>query len=352
MLHVTNLEAVVLDSESSRTCDEMFVISGYVGPEMINKLTTLHGKTKMVVVYGMYGLDKISETLHKKLQELDNNCSTLEIYYSTVPVHSKIYCWSNNGIIKEILIGSANFSISGLRKDYKESLHAVPETSYPDYKKYQDFIKNNWVRCTQPGLVLKKHHKAAKGAKEHQPLLKEGVCRMSLLDNKGNVPQKSGINWGFQNGHHTKSRLEAYIAIKAEYRKLFPAMFPEKKYIEGKASPTAIGNKAKQNDDIELVWDDSSSMVGLMEGSRPQKGKVYPLQISSSSDKTILGFYIRRRIVDVLLLKGKRYAFELDTKLKNKESFLVTKKMLNDYGRSHIDISLDGDGVYCLDFSV
>lgn len=350
MLHVTDLESVVFNK--ANICNEMFVISGYVGPEMIEKLAKLQNKTKLVVVYGMYGLDKISATLHQKLQELDNKYSALEIYYSTIPVHSKLYCWSSDGGIAEILIGSANFSVSGLRRDYKESLHEIPQASYNDYSNYQNYIASNWIRCTSANIQVKSHHKVSNKAKVPQPLLSEGICRMSLLDDKGRVPKKSGINWGYQRGHHAKSQLEAYIAIKAEYRKYFPLMFPEKKYIGGVNSPTAIGNKAKQNDDIELVWDDQESMIALMEGSKPKNGKVYPLQISSSGDKTKLGYYLRRRIVDVLLKKNKGYAQGLDVLLKQGKSFPVMKYMLMDYGRTHIDISMDGDGVYCLDFSV
>ena len=351
MLYDNNLEDIVLHSDSAKCSNKLFVISGYIGPEIISQLESMRPK-KFIIIYGMYGMDNISETLHKKLIELDNNANNIEIYYSTVPIHSKLYCWSNDDVINEVLIGSANFTVNGLRKNHKETLHPIPQTSYEGYLIYQKYVWDNSIRCTDPQITFKGKRKVRINPNAPQPLIAYGICRMTLLDKNGLVPKKSSLNWGYQKGHHTVSRSEAYVSIRAEYIKMFPNLFPQKKYVNGASSPTAIGNKAKQNDDVELIWDDGTSMLGLMEGSKIVNNTVYPLQLTSSGDKTIFGRYIRKRIVKVLLLRNKKYAKDLKEKFEKEGSFPITKKILTDYGRTHIDISLIGDGVYNMDFSV
>ena len=86
---------------------------------------------------------------------------------------------------------------------------------------------------------------------------------------------------------------------------------------------------------MELIWDDGEKMVGLLEGQQTKTidGLVYPKQLSSRPSKSILGKYLRRRIgVDV--------------------KHTITKADLKRYGRTSIDISLIGEGIYYLDFSV
>jgi hypothetical protein len=74
-------------------------------------------------------------------------------------------------------------------------------------------------------------------------------------------------------------------------------------------------------------------MEGLLEGSQPVEGAIYPKQISSFPVKAELGEYIRNRIGVPL---GQP----------------VRKHHLERYGRTDIEVSLLGDGVYKFDFSV
>ena len=78
----------------------------------------------------------------------------VEILYSKIPVHSKIYFWREGENITNALIGSANFSVSGLRNDYKEVLSDVDEDSFADfqayyekYQKYQEPRYNSNLYC-------------------------------------------------------------------------------------------------------------------------------------------------------------------------------------------------------------
>ncbi len=73
-------------------------------------------------------------------------------------------------------------------------------------------------------------------------------------------------------------------------------------------------------------------MEGLLEGTYTMGGIVYPKQISSFPEKDILGKYIRKRLS---LPEGAR----------------VTKADLERYGRTHVDVSLQSEGVYYFNFS-
>lgn len=78
-------------------------------------------------------------------------------------------------------------------------------------------------------------------------------------------------------------------------------------------------------------------MTGLLEGTVEKKedGKtvLYPKQISSTPQKRILGEYIRKRL-----------GVEKDAP--------ITMKDLDEYGRTSIDVSLLGEGIYYFDFSI
>lgn len=332
MLYYKDLENKILHSEIAKSCDKLFVISGYVGAELIKTLSSFPLSTQFEIIYGMYGSDNISEPLHKKLVELHNSLPNVSISYSTVPIHSKIYCWFYNDEAKGGLIGSANFTINGLRKDFKETLSDIKPESMNEYNKYFMYVRNHSILCTDPRVTLRKHkHVSTKSDTKEQPYLSDRICRASLLDKKGKIPLKSGLNWGCSKGHVAEG--DAYIRITTKYIRLFPDLFPQKKYVNGIVNEESKGKANRENDEVELIWDDGTSMIGLMEGQTTVDGVIYPKQLSSSPQKNILGKYIRKRLGNLPL------------------DYIIRKKDLQKYGRTHIDISKIGDGIYYLDFS-
>ena len=84
---------------------------------------------------------------------------------------------------------------------------------------------------------------------------------------------------------------------------------------------------------VNVTWDDGVTMVCSFEGTQDVNGVVYPKQISSYNDKSILGHYLRKRIGVAA-------------------SVIVTEVELNSYGRTHIDITKNADGSFVFDFSV
>lgn len=332
MLYYTDLEEKVLETPSSEV-DNFIVLSGYIGVDPIKKLSDLPPNIHATVIYGMYGSDSISAPLHEALLELQSNLSNIEILYSTIPVHSKVYFWRKGSDITNALIGSANFSVSGLRNNYKEILTDMSESSYFDFQIYYDYVRERCIPCTDACIKVRKVSKFPRTSVQLQPLFAHGICRVSFLDKKGLVPQKSGLNWGCSGGHVSQG--DAYIRITMDYIRMFPKMFPPKKYVDGIQNENSSGRKNRENDEVELIWDDGTVMVGLLEGQVYNKydGMIYPKQLSTSPQKSILGVYLRNRLgVDL--------------------NHVITKSDLRKYGRTHIDISLIGEGMYYMDFSV
>lgn len=333
MLYYKDLENKVLHSDIAKSSNKLFVISGYVGAELIKSLSSFPSTTEFEVIYGMYGSDNISEPLHKKLVELNNSLPNVNISYSTVPVHSKIYCWFLDDEARGGLIGSANFTISGLRKDFKETLCDIKSESIDEYKRYFAYVREHSIPCTDKRVILRKHtHISTKADTKEQPFIADGICRVSLLDKNKKIPLKSGLNWGCSKGHVAIG--DAYIRITTRYIKLFPDLFPQKKYVNGLTNEVSKGKSNRENDEVELIWDDGTSMIGLMEGQTIVNGVIYPKQLSTSPNKNILGKYIRKRLGNLPL------------------DYVIRKKDLEKYGRTYIDISKIGDGIYYLDFNV
>lgn len=332
MLHYTDLESKVLCKPEGIMTDCLTIISGYVGIEPIRRLQDLPNGINATVIYGMYGCENISAPLHKALLELQQQLPNVEILYSTIPVHSKIYFWKNGTSITKALIGSANFSVSGLRNDYKEVLADVESEVFDDFQAYYDYVKDKCIPCTSNDVKVKKTVKVPKKAVDLQPFIAKGICRASFIDGKGKVPVKSGLNWCFSRAHVSSG--DAYIPIKAEYIKLFPSLFPPKKYIGGIDNANSKGRKNRENDEIELIWDDGTVMTGLLEGQGVKRdGMLYPKQLGSSPKKAILGEYLRKRIGVT-------------------NDHIITISDLKRYGRTSVDISLIGEGIYYMDFSV
>lgn len=326
MLFYENLEEIIFHRHELFASDELVVLSGYLGPSPVSRLESLPIKSS--VIYGMYGSDGIRERLHTALLDLNKKMDNTTILYSNIPVHSKCYIWKKQDLIVHALIGSANFSTSGLSNPYKEVLAETTYDTFSPLNAYLKMIIDKSISCDEhvPTSYTKKIVSTGTGV----PLFgKMDICNISFLDRNNEVPEKSGLNWGHGNGNVKPN--DAYIPININHIFSYPNLFPPKQI-----KPMSLvrnGRMQRHNDSVEIIWDDGVVMEGLLEGSQEIGGITYPKQISSSSEKSIIGAYIRKRIG---LPSGSK----------------VSKTDLERYGRTNIDISLQSEGVYFFDFSI
>lgn len=281
----------------------------------------------------MYAEEGITLEEHRLLQELkDSNTSIL---YSTRGVHSKCYIWKSSEEIKDVLFGSANFTFSGLNSNCRELLTELPASEYSFMKKYvSDVVSKSEDINNENDLILKKQILGGEEVTDFVSTEKIDLyCESSFLSTKGGseekTPDSSGINWGFQKGHGSKDKNEAYIPIRVRHIRDYPDLFPLKQ----NHSTVNGGKRNRQNDPIDVIWDDGTAMECLLEGTQPINGEVYPNKISSFPNKNTLGEYLRKRI-----------GVPLGTKVEAKD--------LKKYGRTSVTISLIHEGCYRFDFSV
>lgn len=331
MVFCKDLDSIVIrDSSKAFDFDEFIVISGYVGPNPIKQISSKGYKS--TVIYGMYGAEKITKSLHEVLLKETITSENMEIKYSTVPIHSKCYVWLKKKSIIYSLVGSANFSSAGLYSSGRELLSEVSTDSYSAIKSYIDYTLDNSIACNDVIMSEEDEKKEEK---------KTSVCSLPLYTNSKTgtfiVPLKSGLNWGMakKEGCHVNTN-DAYIPIRKQYILDYSYLFPPKM-----DSPVKDKSSAKKehrhNDCIDVIWDDGTSMRCLMEGtmeiSDMNGNKIpYPKQIASSPKKDVMGKYLRKR-------------------LGVKEGSYITYNDLVKYGRTSVDISKLNEDVYYFDFS-
>lgn len=128
------------------------------------------------------------------------------------------------------------------------------------------------------------------------------------------VQRQSGLNWGFSDGHVNVA--DAYIALPKFFFRNNPGFFPSHGSV------------------INVIWDDGVRMTCLLEGTQQIEGEIYPKQISTYNDKSILGTYLRNRI-GVL------------------NTHRITRSDLQTYGRENVRVTFDGENnTYHFDFSI
>ena len=327
----SDLKKLILNSEVTKECDRMIIISGYIGIEPINELSNLG--IDSTVIFGMYPTEGIDLRVHKLFQQLSNK--QVNVMYSTnQEIHSKIYVWKKNNKILKMCVGSANFTNIALVSQNREVLVEVENEDYEEIIKYVENIIFNSTSSTEieeSNLKIRKH-KTVVGDQsiesyENEFNLENRVCIISFLDKRDMIPNGSGLNWG-QSSKGKVNPNDAYIPIRVGDIKEFPDIFPEKAMF----SENPFGKKNRQNDPIDVIFDDNKIIACLFEGSQIIDGKVYPNKLSSFPKKSDLGAYFRKR-------------------LGVEDGAKVTKQDLIDYGRTDLYIQKIGQDTYYIDFS-
>lgn len=238
-----------------------------------------------------------------------------------MPIHAKAYVWRLGGKIVHSLVGSANFSTNGLTTPYREILAEATTDTFAPLNDYVTYVLNQSQSCLEEANVVPLAERVFGGVE---------VCNMTLLDPKtGEVPPRSGLNWGQNHTNVNTKPNDAYIPIRAAHIRQNPDLFPPKQMY----SVHAGGRSRRHNDAVDLVWDDGYRMTALFEGNLPIDEQTFPKGISSFPTKGELGLYFRNRIG---VPSGQP----------------VRKHHLQAYGRTDVSVSLLGEGVYRIDFSV
>lgn len=303
--------------------DELCVISGYATAAMaVHHINTLRKKKKRDIkirlIIGMGIKDGLSIGNHSGMKKAVATYANFECRYriNSPAVHSKVYTWMKNGRPLKSFVGSANYTQTAFFEKQGECLAEADPVKSLSY--FKQFLRAS-VRCDDPAVEkkiqiypnavfarLKHPHKGrnAKGKGTFKPRIADVPnIRVSLLDKKGRLPKRSGLNWG-QRPEEGRNPNQAYIHLPASvYKTDF--------------FPTRGLNFTVQADD---------KMVFTCHRAQDNGKAIH------TDDNSVIGQYFRKRLG---VQSGQK----------------VKKSDLLRYGRTHVDFYKIEDETYYMDFS-
>lgn len=358
-VNVKDLNKLVLDN--ANRCDKVIIISGFATPNVVEDIAKT-GK-EILFYYGMYRKRGLTSLTLEKLKNLDAKYTNLTVkVVNDYHVHTKCYLFFASGIIINSLVGSANCSIDGLYSG--ENSEMLVELNEEELKnknyldslfEYAKEIDTASVHCTDPAVIVSsstskriRNKKSAFPRSSNpyvafMPLYYFDKTKSGKTIKK--VGEKSGLNWGLQNGHARKGTgyAEAYIAVTGDLIDLHPILFPFFPVIR----TTTGGKSTRRYDPVTVLWDDGTVMEMIFSGNgveRPTKGDrtegdpfhQYPKQFTSGSETdgggAELGEYLRKR-------------------MNVPPRHMITMSDLRAYGREYIELTYVHDGYYEANFS-
>lgn len=184
------------------------------------------------LICGMVQSDGLSISNHEGFKKLMNEDFegnfTCSYIYRAPPVHGKIYVWSKGKKARLAYMGSANYTQSAMRLKFSRE---VMDNCNP--QEAQNYIYNlieDSIFCTHPEVdeyitffsdKQRQTEKDSLTEKAEDDYEKLPHCEVSLLNNSGDLPQRSGLNWG-QRPEYKREPNQAYIRLPSSvYRSNF-----------------------------------------------------------------------------------------------------------------------------------
>ena len=313
-----NLYQEILLAPAKKGADTLYVVSGYASAGMadrhIRKVQELLKSDKPPVrvdlIVGMTAKDGIAESTHLGFVSLADKtlkgAFTCGYLMEPPPIHAKMYAWFRGDKPVSGYLGSANYTQQGFFSGQREAMIAASPAAIRDFHRS---VAKESCYCTHQDVqgLVKKDERAAFAGEDVPvaPARAEEKLVVNFLDRSGDLPTRSGLNWG-QRPEVGREPNQAYIRLPADV--YTGGFFPER------------GNH------FTLHTDDGQVIICAR---RQDHGKA----IHSTENNSIIGEYFRRRLgVDL----GK----------------LVTKDDLEKYGRTDVAFYKIDDDNYYMDFSV
>lgn len=209
--------------------NQLFVVSGFATAAMafhhIGRARELEQKLDIKLIVGMTSQLGISRANHEAFQILmEDSKNRFECSYLTTgpAVHSKVYAWATNEKPSLGWCGSANYTQTAFSGRQRE---AMQECDPANAKAYFEGLVSESLFCTHldaeqyvyetPEYLRTLQSQTREEDREiRQDLLGLETVTISLLDNKGRVPERSGLNWG-QRPEERREPNQAYIHVPA-----------------------------------------------------------------------------------------------------------------------------------------
>jgi hypothetical protein len=318
----------VLLNPAKNGANKLYIVSGYATAAMafyhLQSLIQNGYHVSVELIVGMSVAEGLPESNHKGFKKLmeDDFAGIFTCSYLTEmpPVHSKVYSWYKDEQPVCGFIGSANYTQVAFGKNQREVMTAVEAEQGLNY--FQGLTPQS-IYCNSIDaeyLVRIYNERTSQRVKQEriaaQQMESEAISsfpslfglpsvQISLLDANGNLPMRSGLNWGQRPELHREPN-QAYIKLPSSVYKT--CFFPPRKV------------------HFTVLTDDGKVLIC----TRAQdNGKA----IHTPHNNSLIGEYFRNR------LGVPNGAF-------------VTKDDLLRYGRTTVDFYKIDDETYFMDFSV
>ena len=275
---------------------------------------------RIELIVGMAKHDGISRRDHEGFQEIATEYPGLFICRYVAyhpPVHSKTFAWYANGKPKIGFTGSANYTQRAFGTSQRE---AVIESDPELARNYFDIIRQDTVDCSDPHVAdqiaihdtlrypTRMTSQNTAEVTEGYPEVLGGLGqlrheRLSLLNDRGSLPQRSGLNWGQRPGREPS---QAYIRIPVSLARtdFFPPI----------------------SEHFTVITDDDKSLICVRAQDQAKA-------IETPDNNSRMGLYFRHR-------------------LGLQEGSPVSLEDLERYGRTNVDFYKIDEETYFMDFSV
>ncbi|WP_150285691.1 restriction endonuclease PLD domain-containing protein [Rummeliibacillus sp. TYF-LIM-RU47] len=322
MYLIQDLEVSVIENPYNMGYRHLRVLSGYVSPIYVEHILETYSELILDIVVGMVSHDGIAVWHHRgflNLMEQFQGRLTISYQISRPGNHRKVYYWlQNEELDAKVFVGSANFTQNGFIRQNELLVEA-------NYANIDDvFADLNVLSCDNPTIDSEVNFYEATPRRvgittsiESTNELEEievlstpthsysDYVDISLVAKNGEVPARSGLNWGQREG---RNRNQAYLSVPKTIHDEKPDFFPPLK------------------ETFLVITDDGENLICVM-AQQNRKG------IHTREDNSLMGMYFRRRL-------------GLES-----ESFVETDD-LRRYGRDSVRIYKIDDETYYLDFSV
>ncbi|MBI3397900.1 MAG: NgoFVII family restriction endonuclease [Deltaproteobacteria bacterium] len=323
-----NLFDKVLVDPVKDGADTLCIVSGYATAAMtfrhFEAVKRIYDKQIHInLIVGMCPYDGLSLSNHKAFQAFSSvdfhgffECSYI---VNSPPVHSKSYVWLQGKKPICGFIGSANYTQNAFSNNQRELLAQYDPKLGVDY--FQSLIHDT-IYCTHHEIEnhIEIYRDTYYARRRREQFERQGLhlitsetpdlqglpaVRISLLDNRSSLPQRSGLNWG-QRPEERREPNQAYIRLPSTvYRTDF--------------FPPATAH-------FTVLTDDNKVLICTR---AQQNGKA----IHTPHNNSLIGEYFRNRL-------GIPFGQP------------VTKTSLIRYGRTDIDFYKIDEETYFMDFSV
>lgn len=279
-------ERVLIDP--AEHADRLYIVSGYATPAMafhhLNKLRDLGKRVNVELIMGMCSAEGIGQSHHsgfKSLVENDFNgllkCSYLK---ELPPVHTKMYAWYSGDTPVAGFTGSANYTQSAFGRRQREMME---ECSPEECLEYFRAICGQTIYCNHIDVEnqINVYNDRDLLRRRRQMRLTEDTIQgpatpiegldcvtISLLDSRGALPARSGLNWG-QRPEYNREPNQAYIRVPIDIarRRFFPP----------------------RSEDFTVLTDDGKTIVCTIAQDNDKA-------IESPQNNSMIGEYFRNRL--------------------------------------------------------